>query len=366
MILAFVGTPGSGKSYEAVKKLLDNVAIGRIVYTNIDGLGESHCIEYQKLYLKMSDYEFHGKINYLSNEQMLHFWDYVPAGCLVVLDEAHTLFSNRDWSSDSNKGFSNWATHHRHQGSDCILVTHSIEKIDKHVRSCIEWTFLFKKIEFLGSMVRNSYLWYAYFGDDMTVKCIKWGRRSYDKFIFNCYRSYFGKDVKELKIMPMANVFKHPVFFILPVVLLFSLYMLFFKSSFMKGNIFSVDTNKITAAGKIGEQINLKSIPVSSKSGGVDRNEKLKSHSFKEYDNLAVPLSSFESKKGDSSAEKSCRVVASAEFDDYIMQTINCDGLRSTKRIEKDLSLQEYKPSPSHVEVPALSGTESLRAGSGT
>ena len=36
MIVGFVGTPGSGKSYDAVKKILFNLKKGRHVYTNID------------------------------------------------------------------------------------------------------------------------------------------------------------------------------------------------------------------------------------------------------------------------------------------------------------------------------------------
>lgn len=39
MIIFFDGNSGSGKTYEAVKKIIDNLRRGRKVYTNIDGLG---------------------------------------------------------------------------------------------------------------------------------------------------------------------------------------------------------------------------------------------------------------------------------------------------------------------------------------
>lgn len=323
MILAFVGTPGSGKSYEAVKKILDNVAIGRTVFTNIDGLGESQCIEYQKIYLKMSDYDFHKKINYLNNEKMQHFWDFVTPGSLVVIDEAHTLFSNRDWSSESNKGFSIWATHHRHEGSDCILVSHSIEKIDKHVRSCVEWTYLYKKIEFFGSAVRNSYLWYAYFGDDLTVKSIKWGRRSYDKWIFNCYRSYFAAGVKELKITTSINVFKHPVFFIIPIVLVFSLYMIFFKSSIGKGNLFGVETDPKKIQSKISNQIKSDTTKPVVFEKRMDLKTAVNTSSHSE---LVRPVEN---------EKDSCHVAVSVEYEDFIDQVIVCGASRENKRIKK-------------------------------
>jgi zona occludens toxin (predicted ATPase) len=329
MIIAFVGTPGSGKSYEAVKKILDNVALGRTVYSNIDGLGESHCIEYQKIYLKISDFNFHKKINYLNNEQMQHFWDFVTPGSLVVIDEAHTLFSNRDWSSEANRGFSIWATHHRHEGSDAILVSHSIEKIDKHVRSCIEWTYLYKKIEFMGAAVRNSYLWYAYFGDDMALKPVKWGRRSYDKFIFNTYRSYFAAGVKELKITTTVNIFRHPIFFILPVVLVFALYMIFFKSSIGTGNIFGVETDNKkfveNALKKSGKNDSKKVQPVI-----YERHEPLDTYDYKSQN----PINPILAKSSIENIEQ-CRVSVSVDYGDYIDQVIQCGEEKQNKRIQK-------------------------------
>ena len=56
MIIGFAGTPGSGKTYEAVKKILDNLQWGRVVYTNIDGIMEPACLEAIKSYCGPFDF----------------------------------------------------------------------------------------------------------------------------------------------------------------------------------------------------------------------------------------------------------------------------------------------------------------------
>ena len=43
MIYGYVGTPGSGKTYEAVMCILENLKMGRVIYTNIDGLEMPIC-----------------------------------------------------------------------------------------------------------------------------------------------------------------------------------------------------------------------------------------------------------------------------------------------------------------------------------
>ena len=55
MIIGFAGTPGSGKTYEAVKKITDNLQWGRVVYTNIDGMSDPECLEMIKSYCGLSD-----------------------------------------------------------------------------------------------------------------------------------------------------------------------------------------------------------------------------------------------------------------------------------------------------------------------
>ncbi len=273
MIAFFVGTPGSGKSYEAVKKIVDNLKLGRTVCTNIDGMDQPQCQEYMKSVLDMDDYTFRQRFRFLDREQVKRFWrsekiinltyskndDDVfedvttevdelicPKGSLIVLDEVHKFFNARDWNvkdedgRNVNREFGDWASTHRHEGYDLVLITQDIEKVDKQVRSLTEWCYFFRKVNFLGGAVQKKYLCYAYSGDDHNGKPLSKNVRTYHPDYFKCYQSYSSADAKEVGFMSHTNILKHPVFYAIPVVLCFCLYMFFSKSSFASGDLFGV------------------------------------------------------------------------------------------------------------------------------
>lgn len=275
MIVFFVGTPGSGKSYEAVKKIIDNLRIGRCVCTNIDGMDLPECQEYIKNLLGMDDFIFHTKFRYLQKDEILRFWEtetiitpafirdfdndvfedqitetqelICPKGSLIVIDEAHKHFNARDWNvtdkdgRNPNKLLGDWASTHRHLGYDLVLITQHIDKVDKQVRTLTEWTYFFRKVNFFGGAVQKKYLCYSYSGDDHDGKPLAKNVRTYSPDIFPCYQSYSAADAKEVGFMAHTNILKHPVFYAIPVVLCTVLYMFFSKSSFASGDIFGVN-----------------------------------------------------------------------------------------------------------------------------
>ena len=245
MIIGFAGTPGSGKTYEAVKKILDNLRMGRVVYTNIDGMFDPECQEMIKVVCGLSDLAMMRLLRPIvspdEKDPILNFWMHIEPGCLVVLDEIHKWFSNREWQKEENKQFGYWASTHRHNGFDVVLITQSMERVDAAVRSLLEWTYVFRKVNFFGGFVQRQYLCYAYGGDDTNGKPLKTSKRTYQSAIFHCYKSYVSKDIKELGFMKHVNVLKHPVFFAIPVMLAFTLYMIFFKSSLGTGDLFGTD-----------------------------------------------------------------------------------------------------------------------------
>jgi len=104
---------------------------------------------------------------------------------------------------------------------------------------------VYRKVNFLGAAVKRSYLCYAYGGDDTTGKPLATSKRTYNPAIFRCYKSYVAKDIKEMPIMKHVNVFRHPVFVLIPIMLCVSLYMVFYKSSLGTGDLFG--TNKVMA-----------------------------------------------------------------------------------------------------------------------
>nr|WP_321467155.1 zonular occludens toxin domain-containing protein [uncultured Desulfobulbus sp.] len=238
MIIGFAGTPGSGKTYEAVKKITDNLQMGRVVYTNIDGMADPECLEMIKSYCGLSDLALCKQLHFLEDHQLADFWMHIEPGCLVVLDEVQKVFSSREWQTAKNNQFASWASTHRHNGFDVVLITQAVERVDSAVRSLLEWTYVFRKVNFFGGAIKKKYLCYAYGGDDTGGKPLSTNTRTYNEKIFHCYKSYVAKDVKELSIMQHVNVLKHPVFFAIPLVLAFTLYMLFSQSSLASGDLF--------------------------------------------------------------------------------------------------------------------------------
>lgn len=240
MIIFFDGTPGSGKSYEAVKKIVDNLRMGRKVYTNIEGLDDKKCVEAIKSIYNLGDYDLFKNLAFLEDEKIKNFWEHVDEGALIVIDEAHKFFNVRDWQSEKNNKFAVWASTHRHHGYDVVLVTVDISRVDTSVRQLAEWTYRFKKANFFGSLVQKKYMCFAYVGDDRDGKPLSNSLRTYDAKLFNCYKSYVTKDIKELRIMSHANILKHPVFYAIPVVIGIFLY-LFFRSGVLTGDMFGAD-----------------------------------------------------------------------------------------------------------------------------
>lgn len=258
MIVAFEGTPGSGKTYDAVREICNNLKLGRRVYTNVEGMELPECQRFLQDFCNLDDYQFKSLFYWLPDSDMCHFWDLtkltemngvehksrlVQDGSLIVIDEIHKLFSTRDWNSDLNKHFSDWASTHRHYGYDCYFITQSLSKIDKRLHSVIEWTYVYKKVNFLGRLSKNRYIKYAYSGDDTRSKPLNTISRLYALNVFRCYKSMVNDTNVKLNIMPQVNILKHPVFFFIPLLLCLFLYMFFSKSSFATGDLFG--TSKI-------------------------------------------------------------------------------------------------------------------------
>lgn len=236
MIICFEGTPGSGKSYDAVRKIVDNLKAGRRVYTNIDGLDLDEQREHIKIYAELDDYEFKNRLHHLDIAQTREFWKHVKQGSLVVIDETQNFFNSRDWNKDSNREVTAWASTHRHHGFDVVLITQDITRIDSALRSLVEWTYRYKKMNFFGSLSKNQYLVYPYSGDGSGKPLSKPMVRSYEKRVFDCYKSYVQNDIKELQIMKHVNLLRHPVFYALGAAVLLFIY-LFTKSGFSHGEI---------------------------------------------------------------------------------------------------------------------------------
>lgn len=289
MITFFVGTPGSGKSYEAVKKVVDNLRLGRVVCTNIEGMDNKINQEYLKNLLGFDDFQFHTKFRFLSQADTMRFWKkekiieltrryddvsdtfqeiplefeehICPLGSLIILDEVHKHFNSRDWQSSANRELADWASTHRHDGYDVILITQKIDKVDKQTRSLAEFSYFFRKVNFFGGLVSSKYMKYGYTGDEDDGKPVTTSTHSYDTKYFPCYQSYNAANTKEVGFMTHVNILKHPIFLVIPVLIAFTMFMFFKKSSFASGDILGTKkiqekhNQKVSAAPAPGQPI---------------------------------------------------------------------------------------------------------------
>lgn len=108
MIESFTGLPGSGKTLHAVRRLLQAKASGRPAYANFHS--------------RSNDWEYvlFDDIRYIDNG-------------LVVLDEAHMMFSSRNWSATTQAQLGLFQQH-RKLGIDLIWIAQSANRVDVALR----------------------------------------------------------------------------------------------------------------------------------------------------------------------------------------------------------------------------------------
>jgi len=238
-----MGTPGSGKTYEGVKLIIENLKRGRFVMTNIEGLNDSAPREGIKILTGLDDFELSEKLIFLEDTQIIELWDHVKNNALIVIDEIHDYYSNRDWNSEKNMKFISWAKRHRHFGFDMVMLTTHIEGVDKQVRSLSQWTYVYRKVDYFGKAVKNKYEVGIYCGETTSGNPFQKKVHSYDPKIFACYKSYVTDEIKEMGIKKAVNVLMKPIFYVIPFMLCFALYMLF-HSSLFGGGILGIGKKK--------------------------------------------------------------------------------------------------------------------------
>ena len=234
MIIMHDGVPGSGKTYDTIRKIIYALKAGRIVYTNIDGLNDEVCLEYLAFHCALTRDQLSQQLIFMTNDQVLCFWTFAEKGALIVIDEVQKYFNSKSWSSQDNKDFSAWADEHRHDGFDLIMMTPNLKKVDSGVRATMQMRYRYRKVNFFGDLVTKRYLVYTYEGEDTKPLTNKPQSRTYDPAIFKCYKSYKG-DATEKQFQKNPNVLNHPLVYFAVLMIVLTGYM-FTKSSFATGD----------------------------------------------------------------------------------------------------------------------------------
>ena len=150
MITFYSGTPGSGKSYHAVRDMvfklkrpdhnmvLSNVAFdfssvkgvkGSFVYVPNEELTPDYLIEFARI-----NHDFSGSVRDVEGQT------------LVVIDECQVFFNPREFSKKDRMPWINFFTMHRHLGYNFILISQFDRLLDRQIRNNIEYEVKHRKV----------------------------------------------------------------------------------------------------------------------------------------------------------------------------------------------------------------------------
>jgi len=146
MITLYSGTPGSGKSLHAARKIREQLLFKHDVIANFP-INEDIVTRKGKKQI--------GRFTYLNNKELTveYLKDYavkhhrvaVEGQTIIVIDEAGTLFNSREASAKERKEWLEFFAIHRHYGFDMILISQHSMQLDRQIRYKIEYDVKHKK-----------------------------------------------------------------------------------------------------------------------------------------------------------------------------------------------------------------------------
>ncbi|MBR8030380.1 hypothetical protein KDX27_42170 [Burkholderia cenocepacia] len=228
-INAYCGVMGSGKSYEVVSgPLLDAIAAGRRVVTNVDGINEQAVHEYLAAKRGL-DVARLGSVAHVRTEDVLQdgFFPvevesgdgasvkpgFVQAGDLLIIDEAWKLWAVGMKILPEHMAFFRMHRHfvHPETGVSCdvVLMIQSISDLHRSLKPVVELSFVMVKLKSLGRP--TNYRVEMYEGPKQNAKT-RTGTflRTYKAEIFPLYKSYAGGAGKEAVVDGRQNILRNP------------------------------------------------------------------------------------------------------------------------------------------------------------
>lgn len=150
MLVLVTGTPGAGKSYYAVRKMLDALEGGRCVASNValvEGWAESFARSHpvRRFIPGRRDAlarEWEAR-SFVSHDLGELFRVRMPGRRegrgVMVLDEAHNWMNSRLWKDSDRLELVRFFSQHRKLGWDVYLISQDANNIDRQVRSLFEY-----------------------------------------------------------------------------------------------------------------------------------------------------------------------------------------------------------------------------------
>ena len=146
----YSGTPGSGKSLHAAKRIVDWSRAGKPVITNFEvdlskyPKAKQICVDDDDLtpdfLVKFSRDYFDGRKLTKKDEDTI----------LLVIDECQLIFNSRDYQKKDRKSWIKLFSTHRHLGYHVILIAQMDKMLDKQIRGLIEYEYIHRKLSNFG------------------------------------------------------------------------------------------------------------------------------------------------------------------------------------------------------------------------
>jgi zona occludens toxin len=233
-INVYCGVMGSGKSYEVTSgPLLDAVAAGRRVVTNIDGVNEDliHAYLHEKRGLPV---ERLGRVVHVRTDDLNRagFFPvevegkdgatvtpgFVLPGDMLVIDEAWKLWSQDQKISREHMAFFRMHRHFVHAETgvacDVVLMIQSIADLHRSLKAVVELSFRMVKLKSLG--LNRTYRVEMYETSKQNRSTLTGTFvRKYKAEIFPLYKSYAGAAGTESTVDGRQNILSRKLFWVI-------------------------------------------------------------------------------------------------------------------------------------------------------
>lgn len=201
------GVPGSGKTLYSIEKLLMPILgttvkrtrddgteeeIPRIVYTNINGLQLDHeLIDFNGMLTQKAGAWEHVQDPKRPGEELhrkgIHHWhEWAKPGAFLFLDEFQKAWPPRPNGASVPPDIQALDTH-RHMGVDMVLITQSVNNIDRHVLGLVDRHLHIRRFGNMPAAV--VYEWDHASRSLLYKNAIKKSPWRYDKKVFKLYKS---------------------------------------------------------------------------------------------------------------------------------------------------------------------------------
>lgn len=167
----YTGSVGSGKSYHAVKDIVEKLSYRRhnTVVANFGiTFNEKHVRKgVDRRFFYVSDEQLETP-DHLMHLAIRNDWVGVEGRTLLVIDEAAVYFNSRDWNAkgDVRMKWIKFIVNSRKWGYDIVFISQDIRMIDRQMRSIIEHNVQHAKL--------NNFAWFKLIPIPIFVTVKRW------------------------------------------------------------------------------------------------------------------------------------------------------------------------------------------------